>query len=66
MSNHAEIDQIFKALFSAGIDVVEFSVPKAGLLEDLYLNFMDESNEKGTENLQIREIETKQKGETTV
>jgi len=34
---------IFKALFSAGIDVIEFSVPKAGLLEDLYLDFMDES-----------------------
>ena len=34
---------ILKALLSNGIDVIEFSVPKAGLLEDLYLDFMDES-----------------------
>ncbi|MHA1719176.1 MAG: ABC transporter ATP-binding protein [Promethearchaeota archaeon] len=35
---------ILKSLLSSGIDVIEFSVPKAGLLEDLYLNFMRESN----------------------
>ena len=58
--------EIFKALFSAGIDVIEFSVPKAGLLEDLYLKFMSESTENGAETLQKREIEPKQKGEITV
>ena len=58
--------EIFKALFSAGIDVVEFSVPKAGLLEDLYLKFMSESKENGAEFLQKREFEPKQKGEITV
>ena len=58
--------EIFKALFSAGIDVVEFSVPKAGLLEDLYLKFMSESKENGAKFLQKREFEPKQKGEITV
>lgn len=40
--------KIFQALFKANFQVLEFSVPKAGLLEDLYLKFMDEedSNQK--------------------
>jgi len=58
--------EIFKALFSAGIDVVEFSVPKAGLLEDLYLKFMNETKENVAESLQNKERESKIKGEITV
>jgi len=62
--------EIFKALFSAGfsagIDVIEFSVPKAGLLEDLYLKFMSESKENVAEALHKREVDPLQKGEITV
>lgn len=35
--------QILEALLQNGIKVIEFSVPKAGLLEDLYLDFVKDS-----------------------
>ncbi|MHA1795802.1 MAG: ABC transporter ATP-binding protein [Promethearchaeota archaeon] len=37
--------KIFRALFEHNFPVLEFSVPKADLLEDLYLMFMDEEDE---------------------
>lgn len=40
--NPANQVEILKALVVAGIQVLDFSVPKAGLLEDLYVNYMNE------------------------
>ena len=36
---------ILKELSSQGYDVIDFSVPKAGLLEDIYLNLIDSDDE---------------------
>ena len=38
--------QIFRALFENKIPVIEFSVPKAGLLEKLYLDLIEDPDEK--------------------
>jgi len=56
---------IFKALFSEGIDVIEFSVPKAGLLEDLYLDFMTETK-NGVNSKINRKDNKKNKGDIKV
>ncbi|MHA1111710.1 MAG: ABC transporter ATP-binding protein [Promethearchaeota archaeon] len=37
---------ILKALVQDGLDVLEFSVPKAGLLEDLYIDFVNQREEE--------------------
>ncbi|QEE14432.2 ABC transporter ATP-binding protein [Promethearchaeum syntrophicum] len=57
---------IFKALFAAGIDVIEFSVPKAGLLEDLYLDFMDESENGESSKARTKEHYQKNAGDIKV
>ena len=36
--------KILQVLIGAGIEVIDFSVPKAGLLEDLYLDFIDKED----------------------
>ena len=38
--------EILKLLLLNNIEVIEYSVPKAGLLEDLYLRFISESDQK--------------------
>lgn len=38
--------EILKSLVNEGLEVMEFSVPKAGLLEDLYLNFVKQRKEE--------------------
>ncbi len=48
---------IFRALFENNFKVVEFSVPRADLLEDLYLKFM---NEEETEELQRKQAKMAQ------
>ncbi len=35
---------MLQTLIKSGIKVIEFSVPKAGLLEDLYLKYVSENN----------------------
>ena len=37
---------ILKALVNEGLEVLEFSVPKAGLLEDLYIDFVNQREEE--------------------
>ncbi|WP_371804992.1 ABC transporter ATP-binding protein [Candidatus Lokiarchaeum ossiferum] len=52
--------EILKQLLLNNIDVLEFSVPKAGLLEDLYLQFVSESDQKYRElNMSPIKVESK-------
>lgn len=55
---------IFKALFEHGFDVLEFSVSKTDLLENLYMKYMQESDFSSLNSMKTSELELLEKSAT--